>query len=233
MMFKHDTAESQAGLFSAIVTAFKVQSYLALQQQPDPMLAAMQQISLQLSSLRVAIHPPFIKSTHPAFSPSDAACARPAPRPPPDAATVAINTLWFSSLIFSLSSASVDIMVKQWLKKFESGLPSEKTALASGGSRKGETEESARLRQYRLNNLEKCLDAQSHHRCCHDQLRITADYLHAPRYHAPPHIQAELRISLSAGGPCRQCLPLDPIHCPPTDIYCFPPHLYVYHALEP
>ncbi|KAI0359357.1 hypothetical protein OH77DRAFT_1021012 [Trametes cingulata] len=149
-----DTYLVYAGLFSAIVTAFNVQSYLVLQQQPDPMLAAMQQISLQLSSL--AIHPPFINSTQPAFGSSDAARAGPAPGPPPGAATVAINTLWFSSLVLSLSSASVGIMVKQWLNEFKSGLPSDKTASEKGESRKGrETLESARLRQYRLNNLEK------------------------------------------------------------------------------
>ncbi|KAI0359388.1 hypothetical protein OH77DRAFT_1022905 [Trametes cingulata] len=149
-----DTYLVYAGLFSAIVTTFNVQSYLVLQQQPDPMLAAMQQISLQLSSL--AIHPPFINSTQPAFASSDAARAGPAPGPPPDAATVAINTLWFSSLVLSLSSASVGIMVKQWINEFKSGLPSDKTASEKGESRKGrETLESARLRQYRLNNLEK------------------------------------------------------------------------------
>ncbi|KAI0363359.1 hypothetical protein BV20DRAFT_149734 [Pilatotrama ljubarskyi] len=47
----------QAGLFSAIVTAFNVQSYLSLQQTADPTLAAILQISLQLSSL--SINPPF------------------------------------------------------------------------------------------------------------------------------------------------------------------------------
>ncbi|KAI0359325.1 hypothetical protein OH77DRAFT_1018655 [Trametes cingulata] len=149
-----DTYLVYAGLFSAIVTAFNVQSYLVLQQQPDPMLAAMQQISLQLSSL--TIQPPFVNSTHPAFLSSDAARAGPAPGPPPDAATVTVNTLWFSSLVLSLSSASVGIMVKQWLNEFKSGLPSDKTASEKGESRKGrDTLESARLRQYRLNNLEK------------------------------------------------------------------------------
>ncbi|KAI0359424.1 hypothetical protein OH77DRAFT_1395124, partial [Trametes cingulata] len=149
-----DTYLVYAGLFSAIVTGFNVQSYLVLQQQPDPMLAAMQQISLQLSSL--TIQPPFVNSTHPAFGSSDAARAGPAPGPPPDAATVAINTLWFSSLVLSLSSASVGIMVKQWLNEFKSGLPSDKTASEKGESRTGrETLESARLRQSRLNNLEK------------------------------------------------------------------------------
>ncbi|KAI0359392.1 hypothetical protein OH77DRAFT_1395458, partial [Trametes cingulata] len=148
-----DTYLVYAGLFSAIVTAFNVQSYLVLQQQPDPMLAAMQQISLQLSSL--AIHPPFVNSTHPAFGASDAARAGTAPGSAPDTATVSINALWFTSLVLSLSSASISIMVKQWLNEFKSGLPSDKAASANGESRKVETLESARLRQYRLNNLEK------------------------------------------------------------------------------
>ncbi|KAI0359437.1 hypothetical protein OH77DRAFT_1372992, partial [Trametes cingulata] len=148
-----DTYLVYAGLFSAIVTAFNVQSYLALQQQPDPDLAALQQISLQLSSL--SVHFPFINSTHPAFGSSDSANAGPAPGPPADTATVAVNTLWFSSLVLSLSSASVGIMVKQWLNQFKSGLPSEKTIPERGATHKGETPESPRLRQDRLNNLEK------------------------------------------------------------------------------
>ncbi|KAI0359427.1 hypothetical protein OH77DRAFT_1359790, partial [Trametes cingulata] len=148
-----DTYLVYAGLFSAIVTAFNVQSYLALQQQPDPTLAALQQISLQLSSL--AIHPPFVNSTTPPFGPADVARAGSAPGPPADTATVAVNTLWFSSLVLSLSSASVGIMVKQWLNQFKVGLPSDKTSLETAAGRTRETPESARLRQYRLNNLEK------------------------------------------------------------------------------
>ncbi|KAI0359333.1 hypothetical protein OH77DRAFT_1375839, partial [Trametes cingulata] len=148
-----DTYLVYAGLFSAIVTAFNVQSYLALQQQPDPTLAALQQISLQLSSL--AINPPFLNSTTPAFGPADAARAGSAPGPPADTATVAVNTLWFSSLVLSLSSASVGIMVKQWLNQFKVGLPSDKSSLEAAAGRTRESPESARLRQYRLNNLEK------------------------------------------------------------------------------
>ena len=44
----------QAGLFSAILTAFNVQSYILLQPaSPDPTLAVLQQISLQLNSFSV------------------------------------------------------------------------------------------------------------------------------------------------------------------------------------
>ena len=53
-----------------------------------------------------------------------------------------INALWFTSLVCSLASASIALIVKQWLYEVASGL--------SGASR-----ETARVRQYRLNNLMK------------------------------------------------------------------------------
>ena len=53
-----------------------------------------------------------------------------------------LNTLWFSSLVCSLSSASIALLVKQWLQEARDGL--------SGTSR-----ECARLRQHRLNGLVK------------------------------------------------------------------------------
>lgn len=60
--------------------------------------------------------------------------------PPVPRWTVWLNTLWFSSLILSLTSASVGIMVKQWLNEYSGGI--------SGTSRPV-----ARVRQYRLSNL--------------------------------------------------------------------------------
>ena len=51
-----------------------------------------------------------------------------------------LNTLWFSSLVFSLASALLALFVKQWIYE----------ATVGGTSR-----ESARLRQYRLNGLLK------------------------------------------------------------------------------
>ncbi|KAI0369299.1 hypothetical protein BV20DRAFT_373446 [Pilatotrama ljubarskyi] len=132
-----DTYLVYAGLFSAILTAFNVQSYQLLQPAvPDPTVLALQQISLQLRSYSVS--PNFVNSTHSALlqtAPDDA--ATPVPR-----TAIWLNALWFSSLILSLSAASVGIMVKQWLNEYSSGL--------SGVSR-----EAARLRQYRLNTLVK------------------------------------------------------------------------------
>ncbi|KAI0653181.1 hypothetical protein C8Q70DRAFT_650825 [Cubamyces menziesii] len=84
--------------------------------------------------------PPFINSTYPAIQ---ASAALPAALSPVPRWAIWLNTFWFSSLILSLSSASVGILVKQWLNEFQSGL--------SGDSR-----HIALLRQYRLNNLKRC-----------------------------------------------------------------------------
>ena len=126
----------QGGLFSAVLTAFNVQSYQLLTPPPttDPVIVALERISAQLSSF--SVNPPSVNATHPAFVYNN-----PAPLPAPKYA-VWLNALWFASLICSLSAASVGIMVKQWLNEFSSGL--------SGKSR-----QIARLRQLRLNSLQK------------------------------------------------------------------------------
>ncbi|KAH9893622.1 hypothetical protein C8Q73DRAFT_828855 [Cubamyces lactineus] len=134
-----DTYLVYAGLFSAILTAFNVESYQLLQPSlPDTSSDILQHISLQLSSLSYI--PPFINSTRPAFNSHDVRSTASAVVPQ---WAVWLNTLWFSSLILSLSSASVGIFVKQWLNEFQSGLS-------------GDSEHVARLRQHRLNNLERC-----------------------------------------------------------------------------
>ncbi|KAI0673931.1 hypothetical protein C8Q78DRAFT_661106 [Trametes maxima] len=131
-----DTLLVYAGLFSAVLTAFNVQSYQLLQPAPtDPTLAVLQRISAQLTSF--SVNPSFINSTQPALSEEDI-------NPPfsPPISAVWINTLWFSSLVCSLASASIALMVKQWLHELSVGV--------SGTSR-----ESARIRQYRLNSLKR------------------------------------------------------------------------------
>ncbi|KAI0644845.1 hypothetical protein C8Q79DRAFT_881203, partial [Trametes meyenii] len=131
-----DTYLVFAGLFSAILTAFNVQSYQLLQPAPpDSTLIALQHISAQLGSF--SSRPPFINSTQPVFQIADTP-PEPAPR-----YAIWLNILWFSSLILSLASSSVSIMVKQWLNEYSSGVSSETTR------------ENARIRQYRLNNLIK------------------------------------------------------------------------------
>ncbi|KAI0698824.1 hypothetical protein C8Q76DRAFT_633950, partial [Earliella scabrosa] len=132
-----DTLLVYAGLFSAVLTAFNVQSYTLLTPDPqDRLLDTLQQISAQLGSLSFSVNPSFVNSTTPAIIQT--------PVPPPQAprSAVWLNTLWFSSLIFSLSAASIGIMVKQWLNEYSAGL--------SGSSR-----QTARLRQQRLNSLIK------------------------------------------------------------------------------
>ncbi|OJT11010.1 hypothetical protein TRAPUB_12464 [Trametes pubescens] len=130
-----DTYLVFAGLFSAVLTTFNVQSYLLLQPAaPDPTIAVLQQIFTQLASF--SIHPPFVNSTQP----PGATSANTNTPPPVPRWAVWLNALWFSGLILSLSSASVGIMVKQWLNEYSSGV--------SGTSRP-----IARVRQYRLQNL--------------------------------------------------------------------------------
>ncbi|KAH9934068.1 uncharacterized protein BXZ73DRAFT_18153, partial [Epithele typhae] len=131
-----DTLLVYAGLFSAVLTAFNVQSYQLLQPDPqDSTVQALKQISSQLSSF--SINSNFANSTHPPVSSSDLDQPFTAPT-----SAVWINTLWFSSLVFSLASASIALMVKQWLHELSIGV--------SGTSR-----ESARVRQYRLEGLKR------------------------------------------------------------------------------
>lgn len=125
-----------------MLTAFNVQSYILLQPETeDPTLLALQQISLQLSSFSSGSPPTFVNSTYPVFQQGNT------PPPPIPRWAIWLNTLWFSSLILSLSSASIGIMVKQWLNEYASGISSESEA--------GTSRQTARLRQYRLNNLIK------------------------------------------------------------------------------
>ncbi len=134
MLIKH-MHPSKAGLFSAALTALIVESYKLLSPPPpDPILVALQQISVQLSSFSVT--PPFVNSTQPIVSQALS------PAPPAPRWAVWLNVLWFSSLIFSLSAASVGIMVKQWLNEHMAGL-------------NGDSHHFARLRQLRLQNLER------------------------------------------------------------------------------
>lgn len=117
-----------------MLTAFNVESYALLTPTgPDPVLDALQRISEQLSGF--SVNPPFVNSTTPAWQQSTNTA-----QSLPQQWIVWLNALWFSSLICSLSSASIAIMVKQWLNEYNTGI--------SGNSR-----QAARLRQYRLDGL--------------------------------------------------------------------------------
>jgi hypothetical protein len=87
----------QAGLFSAILTAFIVEVYKGLEE--DPLVKSVD-ILLRIS---VQLNGSFDDS---ASGPRDFS---------PSATTVAVNMLWFSSLILSLFAALLGILAKQWL----------------------------------------------------------------------------------------------------------------------
>jgi hypothetical protein len=94
----------QAGLFSAIVGAAVLDSYKRLSQQPeDAATALLGQIKFQLANLRN----PDVPSN---LAPIDGFVASPL--------DIAINILWFSSLIITLNAVLMAILVKQWLAEY-------------------------------------------------------------------------------------------------------------------
>ncbi|KAJ8084718.1 hypothetical protein PM082_003494 [Marasmius tenuissimus] len=92
-----DTLLVFAGLFSAVVTGFLVESYQWLEEAPeDTTVVLLRQISQQMNS-RV-VPPPL-----PPFKPSPSA--------------VRINVLWFLSLTIGLVVALVGLLCKQWTQE--------------------------------------------------------------------------------------------------------------------
>ncbi|TFK81537.1 hypothetical protein K466DRAFT_449987, partial [Polyporus arcularius HHB13444] len=129
-----DALPTFAGLFAAALTALIVESYkLLLPSTEDPTAAILARISVQLGSLSVG--PSFINSTQPPYDPGP-------PEEPlrPSLHVVALNCLWFISLVLSLATGTIGILVKQWLREFLFGLS-------------GDSPSMARRRQYRLNSL--------------------------------------------------------------------------------
>ncbi|KAJ3474656.1 hypothetical protein NLI96_g12335 [Meripilus lineatus] len=105
-----DTLLVFAGLYSAILTAFVVEAYKLLQRDSsDASLQVLIQISQQLGSF--AVTPGFANATHVPLS---------LPTGPfiPDRSSVWLNGLWFVALILSLVTASLGMLVKQWLREY-------------------------------------------------------------------------------------------------------------------
>ncbi|KAL4252144.1 hypothetical protein ABKN59_001708 [Abortiporus biennis] len=103
-----DTLLVFAGLFSAVVTTFIVQLYQTLQEDPaDTTSQVLMHISQQLGSL--SLNPGFVNSTIPPIGPVQFQR--------PDFA-VLVNILMFISLVLSLITASLGILVKQWLREY-------------------------------------------------------------------------------------------------------------------
>ncbi|KAI0789548.1 hypothetical protein C8Q75DRAFT_807174 [Abortiporus biennis] len=101
-----------SGLFSAVVTTFVVDSYKAL--QPDPNATTnllLLQISAQLGSLSSSNG--FLNSTVSPASLADITAAI-----APTILASKVNALWIASLIFSLATAVIAIVVRQWLREY-------------------------------------------------------------------------------------------------------------------
>jgi hypothetical protein len=105
---------TKAGLFSAVLTAFLVESYQSLSPDtPSQMLVVMQQVSTQMTSFNT----PFgmINSTYQPLLPAPPTGEQPFE---PSSSDIRVNVLWFASLVFSLVTASFGILVKQWLREY-------------------------------------------------------------------------------------------------------------------
>ncbi|KIP04103.1 hypothetical protein PHLGIDRAFT_57632, partial [Phlebiopsis gigantea 11061_1 CR5-6] len=99
-----------AGLFSAVLTAFVIESYQSLQpgsaSTTDQLLY---QISVHLSSFTIT--PGFVNATSPMPPTSSIS-----PNFELDPTDVKINLLWFLSLTLSLVAAFFTIAAQQWLR---------------------------------------------------------------------------------------------------------------------
>ena len=103
----------QAGLFSAVLTSFLVQSIQALQPNPVQQSVYYQQQSLamlvQISQQMASIAPQFpIPSTPPP----------PYLSPSPSSSDVLVNICWIVSLVCSLSAALLAILIQQWVRSY-------------------------------------------------------------------------------------------------------------------
>ncbi|KAI3619501.1 hypothetical protein WG66_006629 [Moniliophthora roreri] len=93
-----DTLLVFAGLFSAVVTAFLIEAYQWLSEDPaDTTVALLTHISIQLNAPQTM---PLERSKF-----------------EPDASSIRINCWWFLSLVFSLTSALFGLLCKQWLRE--------------------------------------------------------------------------------------------------------------------
>ncbi|KAJ7484220.1 hypothetical protein FB451DRAFT_1554801 [Mycena latifolia] len=99
-----DTLLVFASLFSAVVTAFVIDSYHGLSGVSSVDTAALfQQLLLQM------------KEDIPVIGTASSA----SPAPVASTSTVCINALWFSSLVLSLNTVLGAILAKQWLSEYE------------------------------------------------------------------------------------------------------------------
>ncbi|KAJ7499733.1 hypothetical protein FB451DRAFT_1206344 [Mycena latifolia] len=102
-----------SGLFTASLTAFIIESYRGLgPNSGDQTVALLSQISQQLAAAAQSGSTPTIASTTPTpLVPVDVPFVAPT-------STLLCNTLWFTSLGFSLSGALLALLIDQWARQF-------------------------------------------------------------------------------------------------------------------
>ncbi|KAJ3485504.1 hypothetical protein NLI96_g4909 [Meripilus lineatus] len=104
-----DTLLVFAGLYSAILTAFLVEAYKLLQpDSSDDSKQILLEISRQLASFTITsglVNATYVPSSLPTGSFT------------PTRSSVWLNGLWFVALILSLTTASLGLLVKQWLRE--------------------------------------------------------------------------------------------------------------------
>ncbi|KAF9263857.1 hypothetical protein L218DRAFT_836500, partial [Marasmius fiardii PR-910] len=105
-----DTIVLFAGLFSAVVTAFTVESYQWLQEDPADTTAA-----LLNSTVILLTH--IAQQSGQSSSPSTFSPPPPPPQFAASASVVRINTFWFLSLTLALVDAFFGLMCKKWLRE--------------------------------------------------------------------------------------------------------------------
>ncbi|KAH9885748.1 hypothetical protein C8Q73DRAFT_293907 [Cubamyces lactineus] len=99
-----DTLLVFAGLFSAVITAFNVESYKLLRDSvPDQSLIVLTRMYAHMSGA----------------APDE---SLPASSKPIPGWIIVLNSFWFSGLVCSLAAASIGITVKQWLSRYQVGL---------------------------------------------------------------------------------------------------------------
>ncbi|KAH9478609.1 hypothetical protein JR316_0009066 [Psilocybe cubensis] len=101
-----DTLLVFAGLFSAAVTAFTIESYTWLQPNPlDAQVQLLQSISSQLQSLGSNSSIGVQEFSQNQFTPG--------------ASSIRVNIFWFTSLTLALISVLLGILCKQWLREYQ------------------------------------------------------------------------------------------------------------------
>ncbi|EJF60910.1 hypothetical protein DICSQDRAFT_38279, partial [Dichomitus squalens LYAD-421 SS1] len=123
--WKEEIDTHLAGLFSAILTAFNIEAYKLLGGN-NPNSNSSADTTNQLLALLVQQAAPTNSNiTTFATNAFNAAHQDISSTPPRTAkSSLAINALWFSSLICSLAAASISLLVKQWMNEYKYGMAS-------------------------------------------------------------------------------------------------------------